>query len=320
MHEPADMALWRGRSDAGAGTERWHQMVWPLPPTALDRAEPGFVLLGICSDSGVRRNLGRPGARQGPDAIRGALANQAWHLPLPCYDAGNIHCVGDNLEGLQKEQAAWVAKLLELGHFPLLLGGGHEMALGSYLGLRGDLERRAEPGDIGIINLDAHFDLRSCDRSTSGTSFLQIAESCKKEGAAFRYFCLGISEVANTAALFQQAESLGAQWLSDQQLTPWNLPVAEQRLRPFLAACDQLHLSIDLDVLPACVAPGVSAPAPRGVSLEVLEHLLHFIKCEAAGKLKLVDIAECNPEFDGEGRTAKVAARLCHLVARKEPA
>lgn len=317
MYEPTDMALWQGRVDAEAGAERWHQKVTPLITQGTGGAEPGLALLGICSDTGVRRNHGRIGAHKGPDLIRAALADQAWHLPVPCYDAGNLYCVEDHLEELQREQAAWVEKLLELGHFPLLLGGGHEMSLGSHLGLRAHLERHDERGVIGIINFDAHFDLRSDIRSTSGTPFLQIADSCHRDDVPFRYFCLGASEAGNTRALFQRAESLGAQWLLDEQLTPWNLPLAEHRLRAFLAGCGHLHLSIDLDVLPASVAPGVSAPSPRGVSLEVVEHLLQFVKSEAGSKLKLADIAECNPAFDSQERTARVAARLCHMVARE---
>ena len=318
MHKSADMVLWQGRVDAEAGAERWHQKVTPLTPQAIDSGAPGLVLLGVCSDIGVRRNLGRPGAQQGPDAIRAALANQAWHLRGPCYDAGNLICGEDDLEELQEEQAVWVARLLDLGHFPLVLGGGHEISFASHLGLRRHLERREESGVVGIVNFDAHFDLRKSRKPNSGTQFLQISDSCAAQSLPFRYFCLGVSQVGNTGALFQRAETLGAQWLLDEQLTPWQIARAEERLRDFLGSCDHIHLSIDLDVLPACVAPGVSAPSPCGVPLEVIERLLHVIKHEAGEKLRLVDIAECNPEFDQDRRTARVAARLCHMVARKE--
>ena len=318
MHRAVDTAIWHGRDDAAPGTERWHQKVIPLTPELIDAGAPGFVLLGICSDAGVRRNLGRRGAGKGPDAIRAALANQAWHLAGPCYDAGNLLCVDDDLEAIQKEQAAWLERLLDLGHLPLVLGGGHEIALGSYLGLRQHLQRQGQRGVIGIINFDAHFDLRKAGMANSGTPFLQIADSCTEQNLPFRYFCLGVSEVANTAALFETAASVGAHWLLDEELTSWNLPQAERQLREFVASCDFIQLSIDLDVLPASVAPGVSAPAPRGVSLEIVEHLLNFMKAQAGKKLKVVEIAECNPEFDIDARTAKVAARLCHILARKD--
>ncbi len=314
MHKAADMALWRGRIDQEpeGDLRRWHQAVVPFSPDG----EHGIALLGICCDTGVSRNQGRPGARNGPDAIRTALGGQAWHLALPCYDSGNLLCIDDDLEALQEEQSSWVEKLLCLGHFPLLLGGGHEIAFGSYLGLSRWLKRRGDAAVIGVINFDAHFDMRESREPNSGTSFLQIAELCREQRREFRYFCLGLSEVANTKALFDRAGALGVEWLLDESLTSWNLVHAEKRLSDFLAGCDHIYLSIDLDVLPQAVAPGVSAPAARGVPLEVVEHLLTWIRNKAGNRLALADIAECNPAFDTDGRTAKVAARLCHILVR----
>ena len=70
---------------------------------------------------------------------------------------------------------------------------------------------------------------------------------------------------------------------------------------------------VDIDVLPACEAPGVSAPAARGVPLALLEPLLEGLK--RSGKLRLVDFAELNPNHDIDNRTAKAAARLIHLLS-----
>ncbi len=314
MHHQADMILWQGRTDTETGRAlRWHQAVTPWPQGG---GTPGTVLLGVCSDEGVKRNQGRPGARHGPDAIRQVLSNQAWHLHRPLYDAGNLIPEDGNLEALQQEQAGLVEELLAQGHFPLLLGGGHEIALGSYLGLIRYLgEDPAAP--VGIINFDAHFDLRSDPVSSSGTPFRQMAAECQANGSDFAYFCLGVSETANTVALFDRAAALDVAYLKDEELTSRKLPVAEKRLQKFISRCGSLYLSIDLDVLPAAVAPGVSAPAPRGLPLELFEQLLGFIRNQAGAKLKLADIAEYNPEFDIDARTARVAARLCHLLVRE---
>ncbi|BCR04624.1 formimidoylglutamase [Desulfuromonas versatilis] len=318
MRQRPDMALWQGRRDPEEGerAKRWHQCIAPL----REGSPRGIVVAGVCSDEGVRRNQGRPGARGGPEAIRRAMANQAFHLERPLYDGGNLLCPENHLEDLAQEQARWIEGFLHQGHFPIILGGGHEIALGNYLGLSRHLAKNNPAPSIGIVNFDAHFDLRQGQAPTSGTPFRQVAEYCWKEDLPFLYFCLGISETANTAALFDRAEALGVQYLKDEELTPWNLALAEARLREFLTECDALYLSIDLDVLPGAVAPGVSAPAIRGVSLEVLEHLLRFLRSEAGAKLKLADLAECNPEDDPDGRTARVAARLAHLLAREVPA
>jgi formiminoglutamase len=62
------------------------------------------------------------------------------------------------------------------------------------------------------------------------------------------------------------------------------------------------------------VAPGVSAPAARGLALEVVEGLVDVVL--GAGKLALFEVAELNPRLDVDGRTAKVAARLVAQAAR----
>jgi formiminoglutamase len=123
-----------------------------------------------------------------------------------------------------------------------------------------------------------------------------------------------VDEGSNTEALFDTARRLGAGWRRDRAMTPGRLDEATAELAAFLATVDRVHLTIDLDVLPAGVAPGVSAPAPRGVALEVIEALVDTVM--ASGKLLLGEVAELNPRLDPDGRTARVAARLLDQLSR----
>ena len=59
---------------------------------------------------------------------------------------------------------------------------------------------------------------------------------------------------------------------------------------------------------------GVSAPAARGVDLAVIESIIEQIRL--SGKLKLADLAEYNPKYDIDSRSARVAARLFHLITK----
>ena len=64
---------------------------------------------------------------------------------------------------------------------------------------------------------------------------------------------------------------------------------------------------------------GVSAPSPLGISAEFIIEILHWLakgQAEYKYEWKLVDIAEMNPEFDLDNRTAKVAARLIHEIVK----
>ncbi|MEH8141640.1 formimidoylglutamase [Aeromonas veronii] len=315
---PVDMSLWQGRQDPEDGelALRWHDKVLPWqevqPWAAGAQDTAGVVLLGFACDEGVRRNKGRVGAAGAPQAVRKLLANTAWHLSRPVYDGGDVSCTDGNLDAAHGYLAERVAAALDLGHFPLVLGGGHEVAFGSWSGLNNHLGGN---GKVGIINLDAHFDLRmKQEQASSGTPFFQIAEQCAAQGTPFRYACLGVAETANTQALFERADELGVWYVKDEAMSERALPTLLSGLDAFIAHCDHLYLTIDLDVLPAAVMPGVSAPAARGVELAVIEPLIAHIR--ASGKLRLADLAEYNPTLDQDNRSARVAARLVHLLTR----
>jgi len=311
LHQEFDRTLWQGRTDPEPDSERWHQKIQPV----AEGGTPGCALLGFACDAGVARNQGHVGAAEGPAALRRALAPLAWHRQGPAYDAGDVCCEGDAMEEAQQALADRLAPLLGEGHLPIVLGGGHEVAYASWSGLAQHLAANGETAPrVGIVNLDAHFDLRDPQHvRSSGTPFSQIADDCVQRGWPFRYACLGISRAANTRALFHRADELGVMVREDREITAQRLADIEQDLADFLRDCDHLYLTIDLDVLPAAEAPGVSAPAARGVSLALIEPLIEAIR--DSGKLRLADLAELNPGRDIDGRTARAAARLVHLLA-----
>lgn len=303
-------AAWQGRIDAEetGPSLRWHQRVQPF----TSASQGGVALIGFAVDEGVRRNGGRVGAEHGPEAARKALAN----LPLlgepALWDAGDVACAGGDLDAAQQALAQQVAQALAQGCLPLVLGGGHEVAWGSFQGVA---QARPDARRILIINLDAHFDLRQAREGNSGTPFRQIQEWCAAQGQPFDYRVLGISRYANTQALFERADTLGVRyWLDDALQTEQGLQEALAVLAHDLAQCDAAYLTVDIDVLPGAVAPGVSAPAPLGVPLAQVERVVDTVL--ASGKLVAADLAEFNPTFDRDGLTAKVVARLAARIAR----
>ncbi|MEO6920634.1 MAG: formimidoylglutamase [Collimonas sp.] len=303
-------ALWTGRQDIdGAGdTRRLHQVVSPFDETSRG----GAALIGFACDEGVRRNYGRVGAAHGPDAIRRMLAALPAHGIEHVFDAGNLTCDDEQLEQAQQRLAGKVQQVLAQHAFPLTLGGGHEVAYGTFLGIIQHLGQALHSGHLLIINFDAHFDLRESELASSGTPFKQMADWCHQAGIEFHYLCYGISRLGNTPALFARAEDLGVQFKLDSDLVFTDIVDLGRELLDQLAAATYVYLTIDLDVLPAEKAPGVSAPAAYGVPLEKIEYLTQLAK--NSGKLIAADIAECNPNYDRDNLTAKVAARLAHTL------
>lgn len=303
---------WAGRDDGpGARNARWHNTIKPWH--AGEGA--GSALLGFASDEGVRRNKGRTGAKTGPAALRAALSSISLQEPARLFDAGDIAVDGQELEAGQEEFAHALAGLLQDGQFTVGLGGGHEITFASYAGIAKALGVDGH-WSLGCLNIDAHFDLRVADQASSGTGFAQIAASEAAAGRDFRYAAVGISEASNTKVLFDRAAELGVQVLLDTDCHLGNIDAVRNFVADFAGSVDHLYLTIDLDALPASVAPGVSAPAGYGIGLEVVRAIV--VAAATSGKLIHADIAELNPDLDIDQRTARTGARLVNdLIMNK---
>ncbi|MFT5312937.1 MAG: formiminoglutamase [Paraglaciecola sp.] len=310
---------WQGREDSEDGEQglRWHQVLNRSGNLPLNRTgnQQGSALVGFACDLGVKANKGRMGAKNGPNKIRDALANLAWHGKRPITDQGTI-IVNHDLAQDQAHYAHTIAEALTQHCLVIGLGGGHEIAWGSYQGLLEHLESKPDTR-IGIINFDAHFDLRKPSPSaSSGTPFRQIAEHCQQNHRPFNYACLGVAEAANTPALFAYAKQLNVPYLLDRQC---ELAAAQALLTPFLADIDELYVTICLDAFPAHIAPGVSAPSALGISPAFVIDMIHWL-AESEKALgyhwHLADIAEMNPLYDQDNRTAKLAARLIFEILK----
>ena len=307
LWQPTPKDLWQGRDDSAESpaAKRLFQTVDVAGSFAPERHHGKIALLGFACDEGVKRNHGRPGAQQGPEALRKALANMASHAGHDkLVDLGNVHAEPEQLEEAQQALHDAVLACQRAGMKTLVFGGGHETAFP-----HGSAVLDAFPDEkVAIVNLDAHLDLRQADRATSGTPFRQLALHCESQQRGFYYTCYGASKAANTAALWQEAEKRSVTVLEDLTLLDPQFTAVEQDLRRVIADHDRIYLTIDLDVLPAWEMPAVSAPAALGVPLAILLRIIMPL-CQS-GKLQAVDLVEFNPHYDRDGQGARTAARL----------
>ncbi|MBA2652155.1 MAG: formimidoylglutamase [Tatlockia sp.] len=303
-YEPPNQALWQGRKDSLPG-ERFFQRLSmvDLRKESLKKSQPATIILGFCSDEGIKRNEGRLGSKLGPIQLREQLAKLACHSSKQFIDIGNI--VSDNnLELAQAEFAKLINYCHQQGYKTLAFGGGHEMAWGHFCGLTSHYPK------LGIINFDAHFDLRPSknSHSTSGTPFRQIADYCLQHHLPFNYCCLGIQSIANTDSIFKRAQELNVSYLSREQINQESFAWQCAFLDNFMLEHDYLYLSLCLDVFAECFAPGVSAPQALGLTpwqaLPLLKYILQ------TGKVVTLDVAELSPPLDEGQKTARLAASL----------
>ncbi len=299
--------IWTGRLDAEDGELgiRIHQIIQPYQ----DNLHPQKVFIGFCSEEGVERNKGRIGAKEAPNTIRKFLANLPVHISNhSIVDYGNIW-VDEDLEEARDQQRQLVADFLAQNHFPIILGGGHETALGNFLGFI-----QQHPQNSLVINLDAHFDLRyPSPNSTSGTPFFEMKNFCKEHQIPFNYLAIGIQELGNTRALFQRADEFNVNYILADEIH-LNFNQILDHLKFALEKFDHIYLTLDMDVFDVAYAPGVSAPSINGLTPFQIKYLLKFLK--QTGKVKVFDAVETNPTFDRDFQTSKLAAQSIYEFLR----
>ena len=314
MHLPTPKSIWTGRlSD---DLQYWHEAIQCLPDLnlPLDTKGKKIAILGYAGEEGVIRNQGRPGTAIGPNAIRKMMASMAYHLPhdIQVFDLGNIVTLEDNMEASHDLVTEKVTELLSNRYFPIILGGGHDLAYAHGRGVFRQVKSKGEK--LGIINLDAHFDLRPMvnGKGHSGSPFYQLAQEYPND---FQYLCLGIQSAANPQSLFTTARQLKCTWMEidDFTLADWENIV--QVLDHFCSKVNKIYLSIDLDGFSSAYAPGVSAPSPMGFSPELAFKFLEWIA--RSGKLISMDVVELNPKFDQDNATSRLAARCVEFILRK---
>ncbi|MDI9230836.1 formimidoylglutamase [Staphylococcus caprae] len=307
MYRLAERDLWTGRLDSETDIKQFRHFqtvkFGDLSKVEKSGTRKGVGILGYAVDKGVELNKGRVGAKEGPNAIKKAFAglpdlNQCEEL----VDYGNVEHDHDALIDTQKEYAELAAKSIQNHKQTFLIGGGHDIAYAQYLATR-----KVYPNEsIGVINIDAHFDTRDEGESTSGTSFRQILEQDDNAD----YMVLGISQGGNTQGLFDYAKEKHVQYVYADELLNQVSPPIKDMIEHFIHDHDIIMFTVCMDVVDSAFAPGVSAPAVLGIYPHtVFELAKRIIPSE---KVASISIAEMNPQYDLDNRTAKLVANLVH--------
>ncbi|MBO1004405.1 formiminoglutamase [Pseudogracilibacillus auburnensis] len=300
---------WAGRIDKNTKGKRLHQVVENTKIDDVVKSDERHIgIVGFECDEGVKRNKGRIGAAKAPNHIRKLLGSIPYHYEVKSViDIGNIQCLDNDLEAAQSNLGKYVAKLINKNFTPIILGGGHETFYGHYLGAR---EAVGDDKKIGMINLDAHFDLRMDEIPSSGTMFRQILESDKNA----EYLCVGLQELGNIEQLFKTAEEFGVEYIFETEIQPFEKTFA--KIDAFAKKQDYVIYTICTDVINQAYAPGVSAPAPFGLEPKTVRAITeHVVKLD---NFLSFDVSEVNPTLDVADQTARlisyvIAETFMHL-------
>lgn len=283
-------------------------------------------ILGVPIDLGADRR----GVDMGPSAIRYAhLQQKLESLGYTVEDKGNIEVpiaemcrinepklkYIDCIVPMARRTAGAVATSLQAGHFPLVLGGDHSVAIGSIHGA-------ARQRKLGVLWVDAHADFNTPETTPSGNIHgMPLAALC------------GLGDPRLTSLWGQSAPALNPQRVAvigARDLDPGekrNLKEAgvlvmgmeqidrlgmvravEKAIERISRDVDGIFLSFDMDSLDPRHAPGVGTPVPGGLTYREA-HLVCELVAET-GKLVGLDLVEVNPILDVQNTTAALAVEL----------
>lgn len=292
-----DPALFYQRNDPN---DRRLGEVVQSSPAAYEQAD--VVILGCPQDEGVRRNGGRVGAAEAPNAIRRCFYKLTITGvdKLSIFDLGNT-IIRETLEATHDCQQQVVRQVIADGKQLIVLGGGNDVSYPDCAGLA------ETAGNVLALNVDAHYDVRADSVRNSGTPYRQLLEGGYVQPAQFYEMCS--QPFANSPVYTQYLREKGAHVYPLRELRTEGL---EARFGAILAqsAADAVFWGLDMDSVRASDAPGVSAPNPTGLTGDEL-----CIIAEIAGlhpRTRLLEISEVNPTYDIDQRTCRLAAVVMH--------
>lgn len=269
---------------------RFSSTVKPISAYTPDpNGRRAVAILGMPDDTGVKMNGGRPGAKDGPSAIRRALARMGVAIPAlfdwpTVYDAGDVLPAGDDLDETHRRVSEASAGIARAGIIPIGLGGGHDLTFAFVRGVLSTLDNSFKP--FKGIYLDAHLDVR--ETKGSGMPFRKLIEECQVGELAVA----GLDPTVNSNEHYLWFQANGGTMLPPEE-----------------AFGGRRHFaSLDMDAIDVAHAPGVSAQNPCGLSPKQAECFAYDVA--AFGMGLCFDIMELSPPHDIDNRTARLAARF----------
>jgi arginase len=285
---------------------------------------------------------GRRGVDMGPSAIRIAGRHQRLtDLGHRVVDDGDLHI--RNMEELRvgnlharflaeisranRALAATVEKVMRRGHFPLVLGGDHSIAVGTVSGVAAWARSRKK--SIGVLWVDAHSDINTPSTSPSGNvhgmplaallglgpSILGSIAGRFRKVAPEKVALVGIRSVDDGERTHLRRLGVHVYTMADIDRHGIHV-VMEKAIGNVTDGTGFVHVSFDLDSVDPSLAPGVGTPVKGG--LDYREAHLVMESLAAAGVMSSLEMVEVNPILDDRNRSAEFALELIESAFGKK--
>lgn len=274
------------------------------PASMADGPDAEVVLVGEPYDGAV---VSRTGASNGPGALRSELAGTKAHrfdgAGVPeIADLGDIDVEPGPVQAVHDQLETVTRAVHDLDAFPVFLGGDNSVSVPNIGPLVDD-------GSTAVINFDAHLDCREVhDEPTSGTPYRQLFERGLES-----YQVVGARHFETSKPYVEYVRDQGGTIYTADEVGDRGTEILDEILDS-VAGYDNLYVNVDIDVLDASIATGVSAPTPGGLTSRELNSLLYELGSQA--DLDGAEFVECAPPLDRTNRTVLAASRaIAHLLA-----
>ncbi len=288
---------------------------------------------------GVASGLGAPDARCAEGPVRllsGALAERLAERGIANTVRTMVHADDARpafryraLARLCSRVAGEVAGAMASGALPVVLGGDHSCAVGTWSGVARATSSR---GAVGLVWVDAHMDSHTPATSHSrrphgmplaallgfgGRRCLpgEIATLVADPPVSASHSCLvGVRSYEREEAALIGALGVRVYGMKEIEARGMTAVMSEAVERASRAEAGY-GVSIDLDAVDPVDAPGVGSPVSGGIPGRTLVESLY--RCAADVRLLAVEIVEYNPHRDVGHRTATLIEELLQaLLAR----
>lgn len=189
----------------------------------------------------------------------------------------------------------------------ILIGGNNAVTRPGLHGLDPGLDH------VGLLTLDAHFDLRDTDCGLNNGNPVQALLDDGMDGR--RISQIGLAPFANTRRAHEKARAAGISVRTARECRDLGLvEVAEEELRRLSGLCDVIYVDFDIDVIDRSQFQGAPGARPGGVDAQSFFDAARRIA--AHPKVACVDLTEFDPSLDRGDVSALTAARwFCEVLA-----
>ena len=158
---------------------------------------------------------------------------------------------------------------------------------------------------VGLITLDAHFDLRDTDKGLGNGNPVR---ALREDGLPGRNIAqLGLAPFANSAAMHRDAVDGGHLVVTIGEVRARGIAEAIERALAHVAHCDAVVIDCDIDVIDRSQFPGAPGARPGGMAAG--DFFAAARRLAACPEVKLIDITEWDPPLDVTDLSALTAAR-----------